>query len=366
MSAPDPSFDRAPADASVPGPVPPALPAIAWTKPFALLALAVAVLALVASVMLWQRLSAIQEQLARQSADAGSQSVEARTLAREAQTTAQDLAARLGAAEARFGEVALQRTQLEALMQSLSRSRDDNLVVDIDAAIRLAQQQSELTGSAAPLLAALRSAEQRIARAAQPRLSPVQNALAHDIERVGNATLTDTPGLLARLDTLIRLVDDLPTANRVMPAGALATAPRPAAAADPAAPAPQDASSWWERGLSRAWAVVRDEARSLVRVSRIDRPEAVLLAPDQAFFLRENLKLQLLNARLGLLGRQADSARADLQSASEAIDRYFDLRSPRTQTAMNLIAQARDQLRSTALPRPDDTLSALATAAAGR
>ncbi len=367
MSSPDPSPDRVPADPPAPGPTPPALPVIAWTRPFVLLALVVALLALAASVMLWQRLSAIQEQLARQSADAGAQSVEARTLAREAQTTAQDLAARLGAAETRFGEVALQRTQLEELMQSLSRSRDDNLVVDIDAAIRLAQQQSELTGSAAPLLAALRSAEQRIARAAQPRLAPVQNALAHDIERVGNATLTDTPGLLARLDTLARLVDDLPTANRVVPAGALAAPKAPApAGAEPAPAAADDESPWWEHGLSRAWAVVRDEARSLVRVSRIDRPEAVLLAPDQAFFLRENLKLKLLNARLGLLGRQTDSARADLQSAGEAIERYFDPRSPRTQTAMGLLSQARDQLRSTALPRPDDTLSALATAAAGR
>jgi uroporphyrin-3 C-methyltransferase len=50
--------------------------------------------------------------------------------------------------------------------------------------------------------------------------------------------------------------------------------------------------------------VLREEARNLVRVSRIDNPEAVLLSPEQTFFLRENLKLKLLNARLGLLARQ--------------------------------------------------------------
>ncbi|MFT3849367.1 MAG: uroporphyrinogen-III C-methyltransferase [Propionivibrio sp.] len=41
--------------------------------------------------------------------------------------------------------------------------------------------------------------------------------------------------------------------------------------------------------------------RSLVRIQRFDREEPALLSPGQAFFLRENLKLRLLNARLALL-----------------------------------------------------------------
>ena len=51
------------------------------------------------------------------------------------------------------------------------------------------------------------------------------------------------------------------------------------------------------------------EARGLLRVSRIDSPEAALLAPEQGFFLRENIKLKLLNARLSLLARQGDTHR---------------------------------------------------------
>ena len=50
--------------------------------------------ALLSSVMLWQRLSAIQEQLARQSADSGANAIEARALARQAQDVARDAAAR--------------------------------------------------------------------------------------------------------------------------------------------------------------------------------------------------------------------------------------------------------------------------------
>ena len=120
----------------------------------------VALGALMASAMLWQKLETIQEQLARQSADSGANAIEARALARQAQEIARDAAARQAVLENRLGEVALQRNQLEELMQSLSRSRDENLVVDVESALRLAQQQMQLTGSVEPLVAALRTADQ--------------------------------------------------------------------------------------------------------------------------------------------------------------------------------------------------------------
>lgn len=327
---------------------------------------AVAIAALVSSGLLWQKLGTIQEQLARQSADAGAQAIEARTMARQAEELVRDTAARLSVAEARVSEVALQRSQLEELMQSLSRSRDENLVVDIESAIRLAQQQAQLTGSLEPLVAALKSANQRIERAAQPRLAPVQRAIGRDLDRLTRATVTDTAGLLGRLDDLVRQVDELPVQNAV----AQAAATRRLAGANPAqgaagAPA-QGSQAWWQATLQRSWEVVRDEARSLVRVSRIDQPEAILLAPEQTFFLRENLKLKLLNARLGVLARQFESARADLAAATAALNKYFDPTSRRTQAAATALQAAQGSLKAAELPRLDETLSALATAAAGR
>ena len=326
---------------------------------------AVAIAALVSSGLLWQKLNTIQEQLARQSADAGAQAIEARAMARQAQELVRDTAARLSVTEARVGEVALQRSQLEELMQSLSRSRDENLVVDIESAIRMAQQQAQLTGTLEPLVAALKSANQRIERAAQPRLTPVQRAIGRDLDRMTRATVTDTAGLLARLDDLVRQVDDLPVQNAVAQAAATR---RLAAAPSNSAPdaAAQSEQAWWLATLQRSWEVVRDEARNLVRVSRIDQPEAILLAPEQTFFLRENLKLKLLNARLGVLARQFDSARADLAAATAALNKYFDPASRRTQAAAAVLQTAQASMKAAELPRLDETLSALATAAAGR
>ena len=326
----------------------------------------VAVAGLASSALLWQKLSTIQEQLARQSADAGTQAIEARTIALQAQEQARDTATRVTVAETRLNEVALQRSQLEALMQSLSRSRDENLVVDIESALRLAQQQAQLTGSLEPLVATLKSAQQRIERAAQPRLAPLQRALERDLQRITSASVTDTAGLLARLDDLVRQVDDLPVQNAVAQAAATRRLHARHATHDAAQAASGAAQAWWQTALQRSWEVVRDEVRGLVRVSRIDQPEAILLAPDQAFFLRENLKLKLLNARLGVLARQFDSARADLAAASAAINKYFDPASRRTQSAATVLQQAQAHLKTAELPRLDETLSALATAAAGR
>lgn len=313
----------------------------------------VALAALLTSGLLWQKLSSIQEQLARQSADAGAQSVEARATAKQAQDLARETAARVAVYEARLSEVALQRTQLEELMQSLSRSRDENLVVDIESAIRLAQQQSQLTGSIEPLLAALKTAEQRIVRAAQPRLSPLQRAIGRDMDRIKLAAVSDTPGLLVKLDELVRMADDLVLANALASETGMGLVKRSGAEVAP---------TWWQR----SWQLVLAEARGLVRVSRIEQPEAALLSPEQSFFLRENFKLKLLNARLGLLARQLEASRADLAAAALSLNKYFDASSRKTQAAASLLQQVNGQMKTLQLPRVDETLAALATAAAGR
>jgi uroporphyrin-III C-methyltransferase len=350
-------------------------PLASWPRSTIVL-IAACALSILLSALLWFKLSHIQETLARQSADASAQSVEARTLAKAAQDAVRETATRQTVMEAKLSEVALQRTQLEELMQSLSRSRDDTLVVDIDSALRLAQQQASLTGSAEPLLAALRAADQRIARAAQPRLTPLQRAIAKDLDRIKAATLADTPGLLIKLDELARMVDELPMANAVAQPGsitnikaALAAKPAGKSASSASAPTATQTSSTfsqWPQWLQTLLGAVRDEARSLVRVSKVEKPEGVLLSPEQSFFVKENLKLKILNARLGLLARQGEASHADLAQAAATLTSYFDISARTTQQAQALVAQLQSQMRVVELPHINDTLAALATAAAGR
>ena len=319
---------------------------------------ALAVVGAVGSALMWAKLSGIQEQLARQSADTGSQAVEARVTSKQAEELARETAARLSVTDAKLSEVALQRSQLEELMQSLSRSRDENLVVDIESAIRLAQQQAQLTGSVQPLLAALNSAEQRLTKVAQPRLAPVLRAVTRDIERIKATAVADTPALLFKLDELVRVVDTLPLLNAV----GHAPKEKPVQAVPTTSWAKAISMSWWEKVLSDVW----DDAQSLIRVSRIGKPEASMLSPDQSFFVRENLKLRLLNARLGLLARHFDAVQSDMKQANDDLVRYFDMQTRQGQTTLALAREVLAQAKQIEIPRVDDTIAALTTAAAGR
>lgn len=315
-----------------------------------------AVAAIIFSAMLWEKLSRIQGQLARQSADAGQQSLEAKAWAKQAQEIVKDSAARMALVETRLGEATLQRSQLEDLIQSLSRSRDENLVLDIESSLRLALQQAQLTSSLEPLLAALKTAQTRLQRASNPRLVSVQRAIERDLDLVKSAQITDLPGMLLVLDEMVALADELPLANELS-RSVSASVKSVESSAQSSANVP-----WWQVVLDR----VMVEARGLLRVSRIDSPEAALLAPEQGFFLRENLKLKLLNARLGLLARQNDAARNDLLAVSVALKKYFDPNAKKTQLALQLLEKAQTLSKGNPIPRLDGSLAALATASAGK
>ena len=367
----------APAPASVPAPAPAPVNATAGPgRAWAAMGAVLLVISVTAVALAWkaeQRVSSLEQELVKRQQESAKQAVEAQMLAKQASEGMGAAAAKVALLEARVAEVALQRTQLEDLIQSLSRSRDENLLVDIEAALRMAMQQGAITGSTEPLVLALRQSDERLARFSQPRLEGVRRAIARDLDRVKSVGALDIASLSIKLDEVMRMVDDLPLLSLADPkrdlpresARGAAAAARPASAAS--APAAQGI---WPAAWSEAWtrwsASVWDEVRALVRVTRIDHPDAALLAPEQAYFLRENLKLKLLNARLALLSRQFPTAQADLQAAQQSLDRYFDRSSRRATAASELLRQVAMQARQTSLPRPDDTLAALATAAAGR
>ena len=310
-------------------------------------------LALVSSGLLWQKLDNIQIQLARQSSEAGLSANQALVTARQAQDVAVDSAAKVALFDQRLAEVALQRSPLEELMQSLSRARDENLLVDMESALALAQQQAQLTGSMEPVVLTLQAVDLRLARAAQPRLARVQRAVAKDLARLKSMALVDTPALLVKMDELALLIDEIPLAN----------APPPKVLDKPKlARTPTEAVVQWGERLLQS---VQTELKDLVRVSRINDPQAVLLSPEQSFFVRENLKLRVLNARLGLLARQVDALRSDLKLTAATIGRYFDPGARNTQTALALVKQMQTEFGTFEQPRVDETLAALAAAAAG-
>lgn len=332
---------------------------------------ALAVASITLAIYSHQRVRMLEQELVRRQQDSQGQAIEARAMAKGAQDLARAADARVGVLEGRVAESALQRSQLEELIQQLSRSRDENVLADVEAAVRVAAQQVAITGSAEPLVTALRQADERLSRINLPRIERVRRALVRDLDRVKAVALSDIATLTIKLDEAVRLVDELPLLSQPERRPAQAGATRPPTSARPASSAASvpAVAPWWGAAhdvsslmVARVW----DEVKALVRVTRIDNPEAMLVAPEQAWFLRENLKLRLLNARLALLSRQFHIAQSDLRDAQAALERYFDRNSRRVATATDLVRQVAGQSRQLSVPRPDETLAAIAAAQAGR
>lgn len=366
--------------AAPPPPSTPTLPAwLPWL--LALMGAAVALCVLLS----WQSLSrqqSLEQELVRRQEASQAQATEAQLAAKQSAELVRDTAAKVALLDARLAEVALQRGQLEELMQSMSRSRDENVVGDIEAAIRVALQQTQITGSAEPLVATLKQADERLLRYKQPRMEGVRRAVARDLDRVKAVAVVDVSTLTIKLDEVVRMADELPlvSGSEAVPhprgeerSSDVAARERERALKlqreQAAAAADGKLALWWWQAtqqLSSWTGIVWGEARTLLRVTRIDHPEAALISPDQSFFLRENLKLRLLNARLALLSRQFDTAQSDLRDSQEMLNRYFDTRSRKVSSVAELLRQVAGQARQVSVPRPDDTLAALAAAAAGR
>ena len=290
-----------------------------------------------------QRLAEIEQETSRRLAAADAGSKEDRGALKQMREQIDGLQGKLGAADARLAEIQAQSAAVQALYQDLAGSRDESGVLEAEQAIALAGQQLQLAGNVPAAIVALRSAEARLARVDRPQLLPLRKALAADLERLAALPVVDLAAVNARLEQVLLTIDKLPLAMDMRPPE---TREKPAEAAQ---------LPWWERTVAEIW----QELKGLVRIQRFDRDEAMLLAPGQSFFLRENLKLRLLNARLALFSRDQATFRGELKAALEMLGRLFDVRDKGVDAAQATLRQLLATEIVIALPDLNETQAAL-------
>jgi uroporphyrin-3 C-methyltransferase len=291
-----------------------------------------------------QRIDATQQELARRLRDIEADAREARSVARQSEEAQRETRAKLFQLETRVAESQSQQLALEALYQELSRNRDEWQLAEIEQVLAIASQQLQLAGNVRAALLALQLAEQRLARADRPQFVPIRRALARDIDRLKTLPTLDLAGMSTRIDKLAAQVDTLPLAFDER-----------AESNPPAKEAAADARGFWSRLSAEVW----NELRQLVVVRQVGNAEPPLLPPSQAYFVRENLRLRLLNARLSLLARDEARYREDLSTAQRWIQRYFDPRSKQTADALNQLKQLSSTTVSFELPSITESLEAV-------
>lgn len=275
-------------------------------------------LAVLVVIFLWQwqaghrAISDMQQQLAKKIAEMDGGSKANLILLTQSQDQIRELSTKVAALESRYAEAQNQRAALEALYADASVSRDESALAEVEQMLLIAAQQLQLSANVKVAMIAMQSADARLQRMNRPAFNGLRKTIGQDIDKLRSLPNIDLAGASFQLENLMATVDELP----------LAYQKRVATEMIPQAALPKDETVW--QMLLRE---IGQELRQLVRIQNTEKTEIPLLPPDQEFFLRENLKLRLMSARLSLMSRDEEHFRHELKTAQLWTARYFDVKS---------------------------------------
>jgi len=378
-SVPVPSLqkpDSAPAAGGGVPPVPPLPPAPRMlepggpgmfdrvARPLPLAVIALAVLLALQTYSSHNRINSLRQDMARSLQKGNAVNAETAALARDVADQSKELQIKVGVLESRQSEAQSQQVALEQLYKDLSQNRDEWALTEIEQVLSTASQQLQLAGNVQGALIALQNADRAVSRSDTPQFLTIRRAIASDIEKLKGLPAVDLAGVAVRLDHVIGQVDTLPLLSDEKPLLPMAPLrngrkgePAATAAAEPAQPlgVGQRMLQTWTLWSQEMW----DDVRQLIRVRSVEEPEALMLSPSETFFVRENLKLRLLNARLALLSRNEATFRDDLATAQSMLLKYFDTRARVTQSSQAALRQVQANNLTIEMPTLADSLNAV-------
>jgi uroporphyrin-3 C-methyltransferase len=338
-----------------------------FQKPQNLAIIALAVLLALQTFTTHTRFNKLREDVARTLQKDNASNAETAQALRETQETAKELQVKVGVLESRQAESQSQQAALEQMYQDISKNRDEWALSEIEQVLSTASQQLQLAGNVSGALIALQNADRSLSRSDKPQFITIRRAIARDIDKLKALPQVDQAGMALRLDNVISQIDNLPLLSDEKPAEPTAPSRIAAAAASAAgkgkagavgAASPslgQRMAQTWQAWSHEMW----DDIRQLIRVRTVETPDALMLSPSESYFVRENLKLRLLNARLALLSRSEGTFRDDLNDAQQMLAKYFDARARSTAGVMGLLRQVQANNVTIDVPDLSDSLNAV-------
>ena len=311
------------------------------------LALGLSLFAVIAVILLWlssiKNIQNLEHDLAIKLDTFNEKNMQSLALAKNADTRSAEIAARAEILEEKYTESFDQQAALKALYQELANNREERMLSDVEQLLVIANQQLQLAGNIKPALLALQAADTRLQGFDSQKAVQLRKSINQDIQRLQNLPLADLTSISLKLGNLSQRVDQL----------ALVSDRHPNSAQNKIAP--DTSNNPWRKLTQEIW---RD-IKGMIRIERIDHPELPLLTQEQTFFLRENIKLHLLTARIALLRHDEVTYKSDLVAAQSAISLHFDGRESITQNALEEIKALTSNHISTELPDIEQSLRLL-------
>ncbi|MEO7345126.1 MAG: uroporphyrinogen-III C-methyltransferase [Methylotenera sp.] len=324
---------------------------------FASTALALVLVALFTLAWQWlntrQRFNEIEKALSQKLENYQSLNQQSLALAKQAEERSTQANARTVILEQKLEESRDQQEVLQTLYDQLAENREATALAEVEQLLTIANQQLQLANNVKSALLALQAADKRLEPLDLPRATQLRETLATEIETLRKLPQVDVMSISAQLESLGDLCAKLPLISERQPTLNLTAAQQnipPAKDSD----ALQKLSTVQKFGLS-----VWEDIKNLVTVERIEKPEPPLLSADHAFYLRENLKLRLLTARIALLQHDEASYNADINSVNSWLNQYFDTKHPDTIKAFKLLKKLSGSNVGIELPQLTESLAAV-------
>lgn len=175
--------------------------------------------------------------------------------------------------------------------------------------LQLAAHKLWLENDVATAIALLLEADSSISHAQDPHLLPLRRAINSDITMLKALPLTDREGIAFRLEGILQQTEQLKLAAIDLPqASELQNNVLSGDSAD------------WQSNLLKSW---RKFSENFITVRRRDGQVEALVEPQHAWYLKENLKLQIQQAEQALFRSQGELFKAKLKRAESWISSYF-------------------------------------------
>jgi len=228
-------------------------------------------------------------------------------------------------------------TYIEVLRQRNQHLRKDWLVLEAEYLLQMANHRLLFERDVNTAIAALDAADARLRETGDPAVLGVRKAIAEAIQTLKQVPQADLAGLSLTLSAINKELDTLPLKT-------------------PDPKSRQDELQREETGESKvsSWkdlpAAIWRDLKGLVVIRDHREPVQPLISPEQRFFLIENLRLQIEQARLAMLSAQGDVYKERLATAIQWIEEHFNTDSAHTQGTLDTLRQLQSATVAPALP----------------
>ena len=214
-----------------------------------------------------------------------------------------------------------------------ARNRADWLMAEAEYLMHLANQRLSLEQDVRSAEAILVSADQVLAENDDPGLLMVRKTLADEILALQQTKTADVEGLYLRLSAMVKSLDRL---NARAFLSQKSDEVQTGKMSQPDTVRVETSLSW-----KSLWKEIWKDLQKVFIIRRLDHTVEPLLAPEQSYYLKQNLRLMLEQASLSILDRNQVTYQDSLEKASMWLNSYFDLTDTETRALLKYIEEMR-------------------------